>query len=131
MQWISETLSMLRIQDVIDIAIVAVIIYWLFKLIKGTRAEQLSKGIVVVLILTKLSEILQIYMLNYLLKSMLTWGFWACSSSFNRKSGEVLNLLAATAPFERVLSCRERGMNPPLMKLSAPWPLCLARKSAH
>ena len=57
MQWISETLSMLRIQDVIDIAIVAVIIYWLFKLIKGTRAEQLSKGIVVVLILTKLSEI--------------------------------------------------------------------------
>ena len=75
MQWISETLSMLRIQDVIDIAIVAVIIYWLFKLIKGTRAEQLSKGIVVVLILTKLSEILQIYMLNYLLKSMLTWGF--------------------------------------------------------
>lgn len=75
MQWISETLSMLRIQDVIDIAIVAVIIYWLFKLIKGTRAEQLSKGIVVVLLLTKISEILQIYMLNYLLKSMLTWGF--------------------------------------------------------
>ena len=75
MKWISETLSMLRIQDVIDIAVVAVIIYWLFKLIKGTRAEQLSKGIVVVLVLTKLSEILQIYMLNYLLKSMLTWGF--------------------------------------------------------
>lgn len=75
MKWISETLSILRIQDIIDIAIVAVIIYWLLKLIRGTRAEQLSKGIIVVLLLTKVSEVLQIYMLNYLLKSMLTWGF--------------------------------------------------------
>lgn len=75
MNWISETLSILRIQDIIDITVAAVVIYWLFKLIRGTRAEQLAKGIVVLLILTKVSEILQIYMLNYLLKSMLTWGF--------------------------------------------------------
>ena len=75
MKWIAESFSILRIQDIIDIAVVAIIVYWLFKLLRGTRAEQLSKGIIVLLILTKVSEVLQIYTINYLLKNMLTLGF--------------------------------------------------------
>ena len=49
LQDIYNFFSNVRIRDVIDILIVAVVLYKLFNLIKETRAEQLTKGIVVLL----------------------------------------------------------------------------------
>lgn len=69
--------STIRIQDIIDIALVAIIIYTIFKIIKGTRAEQLAKGIIVLLILTKVSEWLEIYTINYILGNLMTLGLVA------------------------------------------------------
>lgn len=63
-----------RILDVIDILIVAAVLYKLFTLIRETRAEQLTKGIVVLLVLTKVTEWLRLYTINWILSNAMTVG---------------------------------------------------------
>lgn len=58
----------------VDIAIVSYIIYKSIKLLKGTRAMQLIKGIVILVFGTALSEFLSLNILHYLLSSIMTYG---------------------------------------------------------
>lgn len=74
MQQLINTFSGIRIRDVIDIIIVALVFYKLFTLIKETRAEQLTKGIVVLLVLTKLTEKAELYTINWILNNAMTVG---------------------------------------------------------
>ncbi|MDO5036899.1 MAG: diadenylate cyclase CdaA [Tissierellia bacterium] len=76
-EFLSRMIATFRIQSIIDIGIVAIIVYSLITIIKGTRAEQLSKGIIVLLVLTKLSEWLELYTVYYLLSNLMTMGFLA------------------------------------------------------
>lgn len=67
----------IRPTDVLDIAIVAFIIYKLIGFIQETRAQQLVKGLLVLLFVFFLSDILKLYTLNWILKSTLTMGIIA------------------------------------------------------
>lgn len=58
----------------VDIGIIAYIIYKIMNLIKETRAEQLIKGIVLLIVATKLSEILGFHAVYWLLKNTMTVG---------------------------------------------------------
>lgn len=71
---IREMLIRISIRDVIDILIVAGVFYKLFTLIKETRAEQLTKGIVVLLVLTKLTDWVRFYTINWILSKAMTVG---------------------------------------------------------
>ena len=62
------------INDVIDILIVAFVIYKLLGLIKQTRAEQLMKGVVVLVVATFLSGLLNLHTINWLLKGTVALG---------------------------------------------------------
>lgn len=62
----------ISLTDVIDIAIVAFIIYKALMLLEGTRALQLFKGIAVILALVPLSSLARLYMLNWLLERAMT-----------------------------------------------------------
>jgi len=57
-----------------DIAIIAFIIYKVMILIKETRAEQLIKGLAMLIIVTKLSEVLGLHTVYWLLKNAMTVG---------------------------------------------------------
>ena len=59
---------------ILDIAIVAVIVYYVYVLIKKTRAVQIFKGFLILLLLLALSEILNLVILNFILKNFLTYG---------------------------------------------------------
>lgn len=59
---------------ILDIAIVAVIVYYVYILIKKTRAVQIFKGFLILLILLALSELLNLVILNFILKNFLTYG---------------------------------------------------------
>ncbi|MDD4169564.1 MAG: diadenylate cyclase CdaA [Desulfotomaculaceae bacterium] len=61
-----------NLYSVIDIFIVAFIVYKLMLMIKGTKAEQLIKGIAVLLIATALSSMLNLYTMNWILKQAMT-----------------------------------------------------------
>lgn len=58
----------------VDIGIIAIIIYKIMNLIKETRAEQLIKGIAMLIIATKLSEVLGFHTVYWLLKNTMTVG---------------------------------------------------------
>lgn len=63
-----------RMRDVMDIVIVALVIYKIYVLLRETRAEQLAKGIVVLLVLTKVSEWMELYTINWILNNAMTVG---------------------------------------------------------
>ncbi len=67
-----KTVLKLNLSSVIDIIIVAFIMYKLMLLIKGTRAVQLLKGLAVLLIATSLSNIFNLYTMNWLLRQAMT-----------------------------------------------------------
>ena len=67
----------IRIQDIIDIAIISLVIYRILSFVKQTRAEQLLKGVGLLLVLTKISEWLKLYAVNFILSNIITIGAFA------------------------------------------------------
>ncbi len=65
-------IASMRIQDLADILIVAFVIYRLFILIRGTRAVQLIKGIVFLLLAMLLSDWLQLFTIKWILRNLQT-----------------------------------------------------------
>jgi diadenylate cyclase len=72
-----HSITNIRIQDIVDILVIAVIIYKTLDFLRETRAEQLIKGIAILLVLTELSKWMQLYTVNYLLSNFLTVGAFA------------------------------------------------------
>lgn len=66
----------IQFTDVLDIAIVAFVIYKVMEFIKETRAQQLVKGLLVLVLATFLSGEFQLYTLNWILRG----GFFAAWS---------------------------------------------------
>ncbi len=67
----------MKIFDLIDISIVAYIFYKIFMFIKDTRAEQVLKGIVFLLLATQLSSTFKLHTLYWLLVNTLQIGLLA------------------------------------------------------
>ncbi len=63
--------------DFLDILIVAVIIYWVIKLIRNTRAGQLAQGVILILILLLATDLLNLSASEYILNSFLEFGVLA------------------------------------------------------
>ena len=59
---------------ILDLAIVIFLVVKLVQLIKGTRALQLLKGIIFLILITIASGILELNILNYILTSFMTYG---------------------------------------------------------
>ncbi len=69
--------SIVSINDILDILIVAFIIYKLLGFIRETRAEQLAKGLLLLVVATLASEWLQFYTLHWILQGTMTVGLIA------------------------------------------------------
>lgn len=67
----------LRLADILDIAIVAYIFYMLSTFVRETRAGTLIKGIILLLIFTWASNLLQLNTINYLLRNLMQFAFMA------------------------------------------------------
>ncbi|MBO5413328.1 MAG: diadenylate cyclase CdaA [Clostridia bacterium] len=59
---------------ILDLAIVIFLVVKLVQLIKGTRALQLLKGIIFLILITIVSGMLELNILNYILTSFMTYG---------------------------------------------------------
>jgi diadenylate cyclase len=67
-----ELLRQIRWQDLIDIALVSIILYRVLLIIKGTKTAQMLAGIGVLLIASFLSRYFQLYTMDWILQS-----FWS------------------------------------------------------
>lgn len=66
-----------RIADAVDIAIVSYIVYKILGFIRETRAQQLVRGIVILVAIFFVSDLFDLYLLNWLLRSFVTMGLFA------------------------------------------------------
>lgn len=86
----------MRINDIVDILIVAYIFYKVFMFIKDTRAAQVLKGIILLLVATQVSEILKLHTLYWLLVKSLDLGFISAIIIFQPELRAVLEHLGRT-----------------------------------
>lgn len=70
-------ISSIGITDILDITIVAFLVYKVLGFIRQTRAEQLAKGLLVLVIVTLLSDIFHLYTLHWILSGLMTVGLLA------------------------------------------------------
>ncbi len=89
-------MSSFRIQDAIDIAVVAFLIYKLIQLVTQTRAKQLIGGIVAVVLAWMLAEFLDMTTLSVLLKSIINSGLIALVVVFQPEIRNVLEQVSVT-----------------------------------
>ena len=71
--WISTIGAIIKtftFSDAVDIVLVAIIIYYLFKLLRQTRAAQLVKGLAVLVVAYALSSIFDLTMVNVILTTV-------------------------------------------------------------
>ena len=74
---IQSIMSNFRPEDALDIAIVSYIVYKMIGFIRETRAMQLIRGLVIIIVAFFISDIFNLYLLNWLLKSLFTMGLFA------------------------------------------------------
>ena len=74
---IQSIMSNFRPEDALDIAIVSYIVYKMIGIIRETRAMQLIRGLVIIIVAFFVSDIFNLYLLNWLLKSLFTMGLFA------------------------------------------------------
>lgn len=69
-EYVINFIRTLRINDFVDIFIVAIAVYYFMMATKGTRAVQLIKGILVLVAVYMTSSLLELYTLNYILSAL-------------------------------------------------------------
>lgn len=95
-EFFKNVVSGVGITDVIDILIVAFIIYKILGFIRETRAEQLIKGLLVLVIATFLSDQINLYTLNWILRGTMTLGVVALVIVFQPELRRGLEYLGRT-----------------------------------
>ena len=88
-----SVLSQFRIMDIIDIVVVAFVLYKLLQFIQETRAEQLVKGLVIILVMTKISEWLGLFTIHWILQNNMTLGMIALIIVFQPELRRALEYL--------------------------------------
>lgn len=63
-------LTTFRFKDAVDILVISLILYYLLKLFRQSRAGQLVKGVVVLLIAYAISALFDLTMVNYILRAL-------------------------------------------------------------
>lgn len=101
--YIMTQISGIRVRDIIDILLVAILIYNVIRMLRGTRAEQLSKGIIFLLILTEVSNRLEIYTVNWILTNLMTLGMVAILIVFQPELRRGLEYLGRSSTFHKNL----------------------------
>lgn len=93
---VPASLLALRLEDLLDVAIVAYLFYKLSGLLRETRAGTLIKGIILVLIFAWISNLLQLNTINYLLRNLTQFGIMALIVVFQPELRRTLEKVGKT-----------------------------------
>ena len=89
-QMIWQNLSAINISDVVDIAVVSFLIYQVVKLVRETSSARIIRGVIILIAAMWLSNILQLTMVNYLFRAILTWGIVVIAIVFQPELRRIL-----------------------------------------
>lgn len=91
-----EILEQFRILDFIDIILVAFLLYYVYKLVKGTVAINIFIGIVVIYLIWQLTELLEMEMLSTILGQFIGVGMFALIVVFQQEIRKFLLMIGST-----------------------------------
>jgi len=97
-----DNLKMLRFLDIIDIIIVAFVIFYGIKFVKETRAFQLIKGLAMIIAVMYISRVLELNALNFILESTLQIGLIALLVVFQPELRRALEKVGTTS-FKKII----------------------------
>ena len=96
LSFLMDNIRLVRLTDILDIAIVSYAIYKCVMLIKETRAAQLIKGVIVLIILLQLSGWMKLNLTNYILSNTMQVGVFALVVLFQPELRRVLEKMGTT-----------------------------------
>ena len=88
-------LKLIQISDIIDIAIMAFVIYKVLSLVQSTKAANLLKGLFVFFAVLLLSDVLKLYGINYILGAMVDIGVLALIILFQPEIRQILEQMGS------------------------------------
>lgn len=99
-------LPTIRPMDVVDILLVALVIYAIIIMIQTTGASRIAKSVLIILALTLVTQILNMYLMNYLLDKILEIGLIVLVVVFQPEIRRMLEKLGAKS-LREILSAKE------------------------
>jgi len=97
-------LAMIRVIDVIDILLVAVLFYFILSLIRRTQISKVFTGVLIILLALWLSGEIQLYTVNYILRNAVQIGLLALVVLFQPEIRRFLEKLGTGSSLTRLLS---------------------------
>ncbi len=97
----------IRIMDLIDIAIVAVALYFIINLIRQTQTSKVFGGVLVILVALWLSGEIQLYTVNYLLRNAVQIGLLALVVLFQPEIRRFLEKLGTGTAFTKLFGANQ------------------------
>lgn len=91
-----EILRSIRVQDVLDILIVAYLVYKLIDLLRETRAGQLIKGVLGIILVYVLAKAFQLRAVSAIIRYLITYGVFALLIIFQPELRKILERLGRT-----------------------------------
>lgn len=100
----------IQVMDVVDILLVAFVIYKIILMLQTTSSARIAKSIVIILLLTAATSLLNMYLMNYLLDKILEIGLIALVIMFQPELRRMLEKLGSKS-FREILSMKEEQRN--------------------
>jgi len=104
---LSSILDQVHLNTIVDIGITALLIYWLFKLIRGTRAVRLVIGVSVLFVVYALAVALDLRLLTQILQAGAVVGLFALVVIFQPELRRALERIGRVGSFGWILSPAE------------------------
>ena len=106
-----SVISGVRILDIVDIAIVAFAIYKTMQFISQTRARQLVKGLLFLIVIILLSSIFKLYTVHFILYNGLNYGLMAIVIIFYPELRRALEYLGRGKLFSKLFISGDKDKN--------------------
>jgi len=106
-QLLQSILEQVRLSTVVDIAITAILIYWLFSLIRGTRAVRLVIGVSVLFAVYALAQFFELRLLSQILQTGAVVGLFALVVVFQPELRRALERIGRVGSLAWILSPNE------------------------
>jgi diadenylate cyclase len=107
-QLLESILAQVKLTTLIDIGITALLIYWLFSLIRGTRAVRLVIGVTVLFIVYQLAQALGLRLLTQIMQTGAVVGLFALVVVFQPELRRALERIGRVGSFAWIMSPGER-----------------------
>ena len=98
------TLKTIQWQDVLDILLVTYLVYRVMLLVRSTSAMRIAKGFVAILVVSALTQIAELWTLNFLLSQVLAVGLLALVILFQPELRRMMDHLGSTVSLSRFLA---------------------------